>query len=47
MGQNDLWVSATASAADAHLITTDRDFDHLDQKFIKLVRIDPTTGATL
>jgi len=47
MGQNDLWIAATAAAADAHLLTTDRDFDHLRPNFIKLVRLDPVTGATL
>ena len=47
MGQNDLWIAATAAAADAHLLTTDRDFDHLKPQFIKLVRLDPATGGSL
>jgi predicted nucleic acid-binding protein len=28
-GQNDLWIAATAVAADAFLLTTDKDFDYL------------------
>jgi tRNA(fMet)-specific endonuclease VapC len=47
IGQNDLWIAATAAVADAHLLTMDRDFDHLSPQFIKLVRIDRATGATL
>jgi predicted nucleic acid-binding protein len=29
MGKNDLWIAATALATKATLITTDKDFDHL------------------
>ena len=29
MGKNDLWIAATAVAADAFLLTTDKDFDYL------------------
>jgi tRNA(fMet)-specific endonuclease VapC len=29
MGKNDLWIAATAVAADAILLTTDKDFDYL------------------
>jgi tRNA(fMet)-specific endonuclease VapC len=47
MGQNDLWIAATTAATDAYLLTADRDFDHLSPRFIKLVRIDRDTGATL
>jgi predicted nucleic acid-binding protein len=28
-GDNDLWIAATAAAANAHLVTTDSDFDPL------------------
>ena len=35
MGKNDLWIAATARAAGATLITTDRDFDHLHPSFGK------------
>lgn len=30
MKQNDLWIAATACASKAILLTTDKDFDHLD-----------------
>lgn len=30
MGQNDMWIAATAIASKATIITTDTDFDHLD-----------------
>jgi predicted nucleic acid-binding protein len=30
MKQNDLWIAATARASKAILLTTDKDFDHLD-----------------
>ena len=29
MGKNDLWIAATAVAANAFLLTTDQDFDYL------------------
>ena len=29
MGKNDLWIAACAAAADAYLLSTDDDFDHL------------------
>ena len=34
MGKNDLWIAATAMATDSTLLTTDRDFDHLDPALI-------------
>ena len=40
MGKNDLWIAATASAFDLTLITTDKDFNHLKDKFIKLEYVD-------
>jgi predicted nucleic acid-binding protein len=36
MGKNDLWIAATASAFDLVLLTTDKDFSHLDEAFIQL-----------
>lgn len=33
MGKNDLWIAATAYAMNAELLTTDGDFDHLDNSF--------------
>jgi tRNA(fMet)-specific endonuclease VapC len=41
MGKNDLWIAATASVLRATLLTTDKDFDHLDGSFLDLVYIDP------
>lgn len=42
MGKNDLWIAATASLLNLKLITTDGDFDHLDQTFIALIKMLPT-----
>jgi tRNA(fMet)-specific endonuclease VapC len=36
MGKNDLWIAATASVTNATLLTTDRDFEHLDGVFLNL-----------
>ena len=36
MGKNDIWIAATAKIAHAALITTDGDFDHLKDEFIRL-----------
>jgi len=36
MGKNDIWIAATAYILEAELITTDRDFLHLDQVFFKV-----------
>lgn len=41
MGKNDLWIAATARVTTATLLTTDRDFDHLDGVFIKREWINP------
>ena len=40
MGKNDLWIAATAMATGAELITTDKDFSHLDGHFLKVHYID-------
>lgn len=42
MGKNDLWIAATARVTGAILLTTDRDFDHLDGAFLSRDWIDPT-----
>ncbi len=36
MGKNDLWIAATASAYNMELVTSDKDFDHLKEEYIKL-----------
>ena len=41
MGNNDAWIAATAAAAPAWLLTTDKDFDHLHPKLIQREWIDP------
>lgn len=41
MGQNDMWIAATASITDSYLLTNDKDFDCLQSTFIKRVWIDP------
>ncbi|MEZ4847588.1 MAG: type II toxin-antitoxin system VapC family toxin [Bacteroidia bacterium] len=40
MGKNDLWIAATASVYDMVLVTTDKDFNHLDKVFLNLEMID-------
>ena len=41
MGKNDLWIAATAKVADATLITTDGDFDHLHNQCIQVIKYTP------
>jgi predicted nucleic acid-binding protein len=36
MGKNDLWIAACAKAADATLLTTDKDFGHLSPNLLKV-----------
>jgi len=43
MGKNDLWIAATAAFHKFRLITTDKDFNHLDKVFIKLSYFALTT----
>jgi len=40
MGKNDLWIAATASVLNATLITTDKDFDHLNKEFLNVARFE-------
>jgi tRNA(fMet)-specific endonuclease VapC len=42
VGDNDRWIAATASAAGATLLTSDRDFDPLHPEFVNRVWIDPS-----
>jgi tRNA(fMet)-specific endonuclease VapC len=46
MGQNDMWIAATAKATGATLLTTDKDFDHLDGTHISRIWIDPDSKTT-
>lgn len=41
MGKNDLWIAATTSVTNSTLVTTDRDFEHLDGVYFNYVYIDP------
>jgi len=45
MGKNDLWIAATASVVNAKLITTDKDFQHLDSEFLTVIYVDPASHA--
>lgn len=40
MGKNDIWIAATASILNANLITTDKDFEHLDKEFLEVIYIE-------
>lgn len=46
IGNNDVWIAATAHVSGACLLSTDRDFDHLDGTWIKRIWIDPHMGKT-
>jgi tRNA(fMet)-specific endonuclease VapC len=39
MGKNDLWIAATAFALNIPLLTTDGDFDHLNNTFLKVFKV--------
>lgn len=43
MGKNDLWIAACAKASGATLLTTDKDFDHLNPAMIAVEYVDPTS----
>jgi tRNA(fMet)-specific endonuclease VapC len=40
MGKNDLWIAATAQILEATLLTTDKDFDHLNDVLLNVLRIE-------
>jgi tRNA(fMet)-specific endonuclease VapC len=40
MGKNDLWIAATASVLGLTLLTTDKDFHHLDGIYLNLAFVD-------
>lgn len=41
MGKNDVWIAASSRISEATLLTTDKDFDHLNGVFITRDWIDP------
>jgi predicted nucleic acid-binding protein len=46
MGHNDMWIAATALLCDLPIITTDKDFNHLNGRLITVHWVDPTLGKT-
>lgn len=42
MGQNDIWIAATACATHSLLLTTDKDFSHLNKIWIDHAFVDQT-----
>ena len=40
-GQNDMWIAATAIVSEAHLLTTDKDFDPLFPVYLERTWINP------
>lgn len=44
LGDNDLWIAATAAAATAHLITTDADFDPLHPQHVRRTYIQSSVN---
>lgn len=40
MQDNDIWIAATASILKATLLSTDKDFEHLNSQFIDYVYVD-------
>jgi tRNA(fMet)-specific endonuclease VapC len=40
MGKNDLWIAATASVLKIPLLTTDKDFDHLNGIYLEVIYVD-------
>ena len=41
MGKNDLWIAACAKAAGATLLTTDKDFDHINEALLPVRYVAP------
>jgi tRNA(fMet)-specific endonuclease VapC len=41
MGKNDLWIASLAALLSLRLITTDNDFDHLNDVFFDVLKIRP------
>jgi tRNA(fMet)-specific endonuclease VapC len=41
MGKNDIWIASVAVALKSTLITTDKDFDHLNNVLLNVIWFDP------
>jgi tRNA(fMet)-specific endonuclease VapC len=39
MGKNDVWIAATAHVLDLKLVTTDKDFDHLQGIYLDILTL--------
>jgi len=46
MGKNDMWIAATVASLNLWLLTTDADFDHLPERYVKRAKIEVKTGET-
>lgn len=44
MGKHDIWIAATAFALDASLISTDKDFQHLNGVFLDFLYVEKVAG---
>ena len=44
MTQNDLWIAATAHESKPTLLSTDKDFEHLNDVWIKFVYVDQSVS---
>jgi predicted nucleic acid-binding protein len=47
MGQNDMWIAATALASGLPMITTDKDFNHLNGRLIAVHWVNPDLSKTV
>lgn len=47
MGKNDLWIASTASLLNFKLVTTDNDFNHLENIFLSIIKITPEEISTI
>lgn len=45
IGDNDIWIAATAAVTGAHLLTSDKDFDPLHDVFLTRLYYDPEPSA--
>ena len=45
MTQNDLWIAATAYATEATLVSTDRDFSHLDKVWLRFIHVNQSISV--
>ncbi|MEM1324327.1 MAG: PIN domain-containing protein [Bacteroidota bacterium] len=40
MGKNDIWIAATTRLVDGILMTSDHDFDHLNDQYFKVLKVE-------